>query len=105
LAQEDGFPQEKQGFCTKRGKTSCVVNDLYRGTYGVQTNSGKMPLTSPPAGPTLQSQTGFGGCDTVESDSPIKRNPWSAKGLVTGRKMLIRKNEHFPLAQANEFGL
>ncbi len=56
-----------------------------------------MPLTSPPAGPTLQSQTGFGGCDAVDSDSPIKRNPWCAKGLVTGRKMLIRENGHFLL--------
>jgi hypothetical protein len=58
-----------------------------------------MPLTSPPAGPKLQSQTGFDGCDAVDSDSPIKRNPWCAKGLVTGRKMLIRENGHFLLAR------
>src|SRR5215469_10332157 len=64
-----------------------------------RTEWGKMPLTSPPAGPTLQSQTGFDGCDAVGSDSPIKRNPWFARGLVTGRKMLIRGNEHFLLGQ------
>jgi hypothetical protein len=64
-----------------------------------------MPLTSPPAGPTLQSQTGFDGCDAVESDSPIKRNPWFAKGLVTGRKMLIRENEHFPLHRGSASAL
>ncbi len=57
----------------------------------------KCPLTSPSAGPTLQSQTGFGGCDTVESGSPIKRNLWCARGLKTGRKLLIRENEHFLL--------
>jgi len=58
---------------------------------------GKMPLTSPLRGPTLQSQTGFDGCEAVESDSPIKRNLWSARGLTTGRIMLIPQNEHFLL--------
>ncbi len=56
-----------------------------------------MPLTSPLAGPTLQSQTGFGGCDTVESDSPIKRKLRVTGALATGREMLIRENEHFLL--------
>ncbi len=62
-----------------------------------------MPLTSPPAGPKLQSQTGFDGCETVESDSPIKRNPWCAKGLVTGRQMLILANEHLLLTLVRPF--
>jgi len=57
-----------------------------------------MPLTSPPGGPTLQSQTGFGGCEAVEADSPIKRKLRVAGGLVTGREMLIRENEHFLFA-------
>jgi hypothetical protein len=54
-------------------------------------------LTSPAAGPTLQSQTGFGGCDTVDSDSPIKRNLRLAGGLITGKGMLILTDEHFLL--------
>jgi hypothetical protein len=54
-----------------------------------------MPLTSPLASPKLQSQTGFVGCETVESDSPIKRILWSARGLVTERTMLIRMDGHF----------
>jgi hypothetical protein len=62
-----------------------------------------MPLTSPPGGPKLQSQTGFDGCETVESDSPIKRNSWCAKSLVTGRQMLIHPNEHFLLKQIRLF--
>jgi hypothetical protein len=57
-------------------------------------------LTSPFRGPTLQSQTGFGGCDAVGSDSPIKRNPACAGLLETGRKVLIPpKDEHFLLFQ------
>jgi hypothetical protein len=57
-------------------------------------------LTSLIAGPTLQSQTGFGGCDAVGSDSPIKRNPACAGLLETGRKVLIPpKDEHFLLFQ------
>jgi hypothetical protein len=89
------FPQAFERFLTVEEKTSLVVNGLYLGTYGGTLSAGKMPLTSPLGGPTLQSQTGFGGCDTVESDSPIKRNLWCAGGLETGRIMLIRQNEHF----------
>jgi hypothetical protein len=91
------FPTAKTGLLQSTRKTSFTVNGLYRGTYGELRKAGKMPLTSFPARPTLQSQTGFGGCDAVESDSPIKRNPWCAGGLVTGRTMLIRKGEHFLL--------
>lgn len=57
-----------------------------------------MPLTSPPAGPKLQSQTGFDGCETVEADSPIKRKLRVTGVLVTKRKMLIQPNEHFLFA-------
>jgi hypothetical protein len=69
---------------------------LYGVTYSPRPEPEKMPLTSPLASPKLQSLTGFGGCDTVEADSPIKRILWCARGLVTGRTMLIpKKNEHF----------
>ena len=78
-------------------KTSFGVNGLYAGTYGVFSDAGKMPLTSPQAGPKLQSQTGFGGCEAVGSDSPIKRKLWCSRDLVTGEKMLIRRNGHFLL--------
>jgi hypothetical protein len=73
---------------------------LYGVTYSLPSAPEKMPLTSPPASPKLQSQTGFLGCETVESDSPIKRNPWVAKGLVDKRTMLIHQNEHFLLFAA-----
>jgi hypothetical protein len=91
------FPQLPNEFCTFGGKPISTVNDLSLGTYDAMSMPGKLRLTSPVAGPTLQSQTGFGGCDTVESDSPIKRKPWFAGALETGREMLIRKNEHFLL--------
>ncbi len=84
-------------------ETCSTLNGLYRITYTANFRRGKMPLTSPPAGPTLQSQTGFDGCETVESDSPIKRNPWCAEGLVTGRQMLIPRNEHFLFEQTWPF--
>jgi hypothetical protein len=78
-------------------RTCSTVNGLYGSTYSLRPAPQKMPLTSPSASPKLQSQTGFAGCDTVESDSPIKRNPWSARGLITGRTMLIHPDEHFLL--------
>jgi hypothetical protein len=79
-------------------RTSLTVNGLYGVTYSLRRKLEKMPLTSPLASPKLQSLTGFGGCDTVGSDSPIKRILWCARGLVTGRTMLIlQKDEHFLL--------
>jgi hypothetical protein len=78
---------------------------LYGVTYSQRHEPEKMPLTSPLASPKLQSLTGFGGCDTVEADSPIKRILWCARGLVTGRTMLIlKKNEHF-LLRLTVFGV
>jgi hypothetical protein len=101
LANGGGPPNGRfRASAIHRAKTSQSINGLYTGTYGCFLKAGKMPLTSPPARPKLQSQTGFGGCDTVESDSPIKRNPWSARGLTAGRTMLIRKNEHFLLLRS-----
>jgi hypothetical protein len=81
-----------------------AVNGLYGATYSLPSAPEKMPLTSPPASPKLQSQTGFLGCETVESDSPIKRNPWFAGGLVDKRTMLIHPNEHFLLLTAGVLG-
>ena len=111
-ADPHAFPQQKHRFRTIPGKTCQAVNDLYACTYAGRLRLGKMPLTSPPAGPTLQSQTGFVGCDAVESGSPIKRNPWTSRGLVAGKKMLIRENEHFllknyvfPPRAANDFNV
>jgi hypothetical protein len=70
-------------------RTCSTVNGLYGVTYSQRRGPEKMPLTSPPASPKLQSLTGFDGCDTVEADSPIKRILWSARGLVVERTVLI----------------
>ena len=79
-------------------RTCFTVNGLYGVTYGQRGEPEKMPLTSTLASPKLQSLTGFGGCDTVEADSPIKRILWCARGLVTERTMLIpQRCEHFLL--------
>jgi hypothetical protein len=76
-------------------RTSFTVNGLYGVTYSQRLQPEKMPLTSTPASPKLQSLTGFSGCDTVEADSPIKRILWCARGLVTERSMPIPRNGHF----------
>jgi hypothetical protein len=46
-------------------------------------------LTAEPLGNTIQLQS-FGGCDSVETDSPIEHHPGR-----TGDKMLTLRGEHF----------
>jgi hypothetical protein len=46
-------------------------------------------LTGEPLGNTIQLQS-FGGCDSVETDSPIEHHPGR-----TGDKMLTLRGEHF----------
>jgi hypothetical protein len=46
-------------------------------------------LTGKPLGNTIQLQS-FGGCDSVETDSPIEHHPGR-----TGDKMLTLRGEHF----------
>jgi hypothetical protein len=60
-------------------------------------------LTSPIAGPTLQSQTGFGGCDAVESDSPNKRKPAFAGSWKQERECSFYSDEHFLLHSSSTF--
>jgi hypothetical protein len=50
---------------------------------------GKNALDFTPRSPYTPITTGFGGCEAVESDSPIKRNLRNIGGLETGRIMLI----------------
>jgi hypothetical protein len=88
------FPQSFPIFSTDGGKLAGSANPLCNWTYGPSPKREKWSLTSPPLGPTLQSQTGFDGCDTVGSDSPIKRNLLHVGGLETG-EMPIRENGHF----------
>jgi hypothetical protein len=87
---ESAFAERAPGSTTGKNKRF-VTNHLSGGKVFPENSR----LTSPPAGPTLQSQTGFGGCDAVGSDSPIKRNPACAGVLEAGKRVLIRKNEHF----------
>jgi hypothetical protein len=94
------YSQLLQTFCTASHRTCFRINGLFGATYNVLSEPEKMPLTSLFAGPTLQSLTGFGGCDTVDSDSPIKRNLRLAGGLVAGKRMLILMDEHFLLPLA-----
>jgi hypothetical protein len=72
-------------------KTRRLINGLAGGVCTVEKKSGKSALTSPLARPTLQSQTGFVGCEAVESDSPIKRKPACAGSWKQEGKMLIRQ--------------
>lgn len=51
-------------------QTSSTANGLFRSTYRTRREAEKMRLTSPAAGPKLQSQTGFDGCDTVDPILP-----------------------------------
>jgi hypothetical protein len=66
----------------RRGRKGTSVKGL-----GLNVELEDFPLTSNAARPNIQSHTGFGGCDAVESDSPMYitlANPGNAQMLTFG---------------------